>query len=79
MNSIKKMNKTLYNAAFHLTEAAQHLTNVEEFREEAVVLFKMADGMLAVIKVEDPKISEEKMNDILGEIMEFGDDKDGSA
>ena len=77
--SIKKMNKALYNAAFHLTEAAKQMSNVEEFRTQTAVLYKMADGLLKVIKVPDPKVSDEKMKDILGEIMEFGEDKNGSA
>ena len=45
-NSIKKMNKALYGAAFHLNEAGKYLTNVEDFRPDAVKLFRMAEEMM---------------------------------
>lgn len=70
-NSIKKMNKALYGAAFHLNEAGKLLTNVEDFRPEAFRLFQMAEEMLSIIKPEAQKVTEEKMFSILDEIMEF--------
>ena len=79
MTSIKKMNSSLFRAAYHLIEAGKHLSNAEEFREESLELLKMADEMLAVIVPETPKISEEKMKGIMDEIMEFGEDEDGSS
>jgi|APGre2960657373_1045057.scaffolds.fasta_scaffold73456_2 hypothetical protein len=70
-NSIKKMNKALYGAAFHLNEAGKYLTNVEDFRPDAVKLFRMAEEMIGIVKPEVSKVTEEKMFSILDEIMEF--------
>ena len=69
-NSIKKMNKALYGAAFHLNEAGKYLTNVEDFRPDAVKLFRMAEEMIGIVKPEVNKVTEE-MFSILDEIMEF--------
>jgi len=70
-NSIKQMNKALYGAAFHLNEAGKYLTNVEDFRPDAVKLFRMAEEMIGIVKPEVSKVTEEKMFSILDEIMEF--------
>lgn len=79
MASINKMNKALYNAAAHIMEAAKYMSNVQEFHAQTATLYKMADQMLEIIKIPDPKVSKEKMDDILKEIMSFGEDKDGTA
>lgn len=71
--TIKKMNKALYAASWHLTEAGKHMSNVEEFMPEARRLLKMADELLSVIQPEEEKVSEEKMLNILDEIL--GDTK----
>jgi hypothetical protein len=71
--TIKKMNKALYAAAWHLTEAGKNMSNVEEFRIDAANLMKMADELLAIIVPEEEKVSEDKMMNILDEIL--GDTK----
>ena len=77
MASIRKMNKALFYAASHLREAGLHLSNVEEFGAHSDTLLKMADDLLAVIKPEKSKITEEKMDSILDEIMDFGEKDNG--
>jgi len=74
-NPIRKMNQALYGAAFHLNEAGKYLTNFEGFRPDAVRLFDMAEEMLDIIKPEEQKVTEEKMNSILDEIMQFSKEK----
>jgi len=67
------MNKALYMAAAHLVEAGRYMSNVEEFRPEAAKFMVMADELLAIIKPEEQKVTDEKMLDILDEIL--GDNK----
>ena len=74
MSSIKEMNRSLYNASIHLTEAGKYLSNVEGFRPYAATLLKMADDLAGIIQPEELKVSEEKMKDILDEIMDFGEE-----
>lgn len=74
-NEINKMNVALYNASLSLMEAGKFLTNVDIFREESIRLFRMADEMLSIIQPETEKITEEKMNSILDEIMNFSENK----
>lgn len=69
MASIKKMNKALFNASYHLLEAGKHLSNVGEFADEANKLFLMAEEMSDIIKPEPQKVTDDKMKDILSEIM----------
>lgn len=69
--SIKKMNKALYNASFHMMEAGKFLSNVEEFRDDAHRILIMAEEMASIIKPEQEKVSNEKMLNILDEIMNF--------
>jgi hypothetical protein len=69
MSSIKQLNKALYKASEHLLEAGRYLSNVEEFRPEAVQLLKLADSLASIIKPEPQKVSEDRMRSILDEIM----------
>jgi hypothetical protein len=71
--TIKQMNKALYMASFHLMEAGKYMSNVEEFRPEAVRLLSMANELSAIIQPEQEKVSEDKMLNILDEIL--GDTK----
>jgi hypothetical protein len=71
--TIKEMNRALYMAGAHLTEAGKYLSNVEEFRQDAAKLLVMADELLAIIQPEPEKVSEDKMMNILDEIL--GDTK----
>jgi len=73
--SIKKMNFALYNAALHLMEAGKFLTNVEDFRPEAVFLFKLSEDMMNIIQPEQEKVSKERMDSILDEIINFSESK----
>lgn len=72
MASIRVMNRSLFNAAFHLKEASKHLSDVEEFRPEAIQLIKMANELVCVIEPETPKVEEDKMRSILDEILKHG-------
>ena len=73
MPDIKTMNKALLSASAHLFEAGKYLTNVEEFAGHASLLFKMADDLASIIQPEELKVTEDKMKDILNEIMNFGE------
>jgi hypothetical protein len=74
-NEINRMNMSLYNASMSLMEAGKFLSNVDIFREESIRLLRMADEMLSIIQPEPEKITEEKMNSILDEIMNFSENK----
>ena len=67
--TIKQMNKALYAASWHLIEAGKHMSNVEEFRPEAVRLMQMAEELLGIIKPEEEKVTEDRMMNILDEIL----------
>ena len=69
--TLKKMNKSLYAATFHLLEASKHLSNVEAFRPAAAELLSKAKYHSNIIEPEEVKISDEKMNSILDEILNF--------
>jgi len=71
--SLKKMNRALFEASIHLMEAGKHLSNVDEFGDEARQLLMMADELASIIKEEPEKVSEDKMKSILDEIMAHGD------
>lgn len=75
MPNIKQMNHALFSGAYHLNEAAKHLSNVQEFEEEANRLFEMAFEMISIIQPEIEKVSEDKMQSILDEIINFDDEK----
>jgi hypothetical protein len=67
--SIKHMNRALYNATFHLMEAGKHLSNVEEFREDAQRILLMADNMASIIQEEPEKVTPARMLSILDQIL----------
>lgn len=69
--TLKKMNKSLYAASFHLLEASKHLSNVEAFRPVAIELLSKAEYLANIMEPEEVKISDEKMNSILDEILNF--------
>lgn len=74
-STISKMNRTLYRSAFHLMEAGKHMSNVEDFRAESIMLLEMANELVSMIKPEPEKISEDKMKSILDEIINFSESK----
>lgn len=75
---MKKMNKALYAASFHLLEASKYLGNIEEFRPAAKDLLERAQFLIEIIKVEEEKISEEKVNSILDEILNFNNESEAT-
>ena len=72
-NPMKTMNTALYAAAFHLLEASKHLSNVEDFRPASQELLAKAKFLADIIKIDPDKISEEKINSILDEILNFNE------
>jgi hypothetical protein len=76
MPSIKEMNHALFRSAYHLNEAAKHLSNVNEFQDESNKLFNMAYEMISIVKPEEEKVSEKKMLSILDEIIDFDEEEE---
>jgi hypothetical protein len=70
------MNHALFRSAFHLNEAAKYLSNVQEFQDEANKIFEMAFEMVSIIQPEVEKVSEDKMQSILDEIINFNDEEE---
>ncbi len=71
MKSIKQINNSLYKASLHLVEAGKYLSDTG-FKEQATNVMVMADMIVSVIQPEKEKMSEERMDDILKEIMKHG-------
>lgn len=71
MNSVENVNKSMYSASLHLIEASKYLSDTG-FKDESNSLMILADKLLAVIEPEPEKISEEKMNSIMDEIINYG-------
>ena len=67
------MNRALYAASFHLLEAAKHLSNVPEFRPACEELLQKAKFLSDIIEVDEQKISDEKIDNILNEILNFNE------
>jgi|APSaa5957512576_1039674.scaffolds.fasta_scaffold142116_2 nitrogenase molybdenum-iron protein alpha/beta subunit len=71
MNSIENINQSMYKASTHLIEAAKYLSDTG-FKDESISLMSLADKLLDVIVPEPEKITEEKMNNIMDEIINYG-------
>jgi hypothetical protein len=56
-------------ASTHLLEAGKYLSNIESFKEESQNILQLSYMFASVIKPEIPKVSEEKMQSILDEIL----------
>ena len=69
--NISQVNKSMFSAAQHLLEAAKYLSDTG-FQQEGVNLMILADNLVNTIIPEEPKISEEKMNSIMDEIINYG-------
>lgn len=69
----EKMNYSLFMAAQHLFEAGKHMSNFNQ--ERAEVFMMEADAILSIIEPVEEKVSQEKLNDIMDEIMSFGEKK----
>lgn len=61
----------MYKASTHLIEAAKYLSDTG-FKDESISLMSLADKLLDVIVPEPEKITEEKMNNIMDEIINYG-------
>ena len=68
-NTINEMNKSLYAASYHLLEASKYLMNVEDWRPAAMELIHRAKLLADTIQAEPEKITVEKANSILDEIL----------
>ena len=75
--TLKKMNRSLYAASFHLLEASKHLSNVEAFRPAGIELLQKAEFLAGIVQPDESKLSNEKINSILNEILNF--DTDGAT
>lgn len=68
-----KMNYSLFMAAQHLLEAGKHMSY---FNQDKAARFMMeADAILAVIEPVEEKVADEKLENIMDEIMSFGEKK----
>lgn len=65
------MNKSLYHASQHLYEAGMHMKGT--FDEASIKFFQMSLRLADTIIPEEEKVDEDRMKEILGEIMQFGD------
>lgn len=76
MNDLKKMNHALYHTSLHLMEAGKYMSNVqaEPFQLQAQRFMEMAAALADIIEPEPEKVSDERMQDIMAEIMNFGDE-----
>lgn len=72
--TLRKMNRSLYAAAFHLLEASRHLSNIEDFRPAAYEIFEKSKFLSDLIRVDADKIADEKINSILDEIFSLDDE-----
>lgn len=71
--NIKMLNYNMYKAALHLSEAGKHMMAID--KQRGLSLLKEADLILSVIVPEKEKVSEERLNEVLGEILSFESDK----
>lgn len=63
----KQFDYSLYMAAEHLTEAGKHLMILDE--ELGVRYIKEAEHLLSVIQPDEEKVSEERLDEVLNEIL----------
>lgn len=67
MNSKEQMDNRIYNASVHLFEAAKYMSDVNQ--EFAAGIIALADRLLSVLNVPEQKVSDERMDEILNEIL----------
>lgn len=78
-NTMRKMNRTLYAASFHLLEASRHLSNIEDFRPAGQELLDKANFLASIIQIEPDKISDEKIKSVLDEIFSLDEPNGGTV
>jgi hypothetical protein len=67
--TLRKMNRALYAASFHLLEASKHLSNVEAFRPAGFELAEKALFLNSIIQTDTfDKMTESQVNSVLDEI-----------
>lgn len=66
---MEEVNNNLYQCAMHLSEASLYMSNIEEMKPFAVQLAGMADGILKIIEIPKQKVSEERITELLSEIL----------
>ena len=64
--NLRQLNYSLMKAAEHLAEAAQYMMVIDEQR--GIELLEEADFILSLIKLEEEKVSQERLDEVLGEI-----------
>ena len=65
--TLKQLNYSLFKSAEHLYEAGKYMMVFN--KERGLKMMNEADAILAVIKPEEEKVPEEKLNSIMDEIM----------
>ena len=72
--TLRKMNRSLYAASFHLLEASKHLSNIESFRPAAQELIEKSHFLVSIIDVGPDKITDEKIASVLDEIFSIDEE-----
>jgi hypothetical protein len=72
--TLDQVNAVLYNAAQHLIEAGKHLSSVDEFAPYGKELFDKALILTNLINASEPKMTNERSDEILNEILNLGED-----
>ena len=67
--TLEEINHNLYKSAEHLFEASRYMSNFNGKR--ALEMAAEADIILSVIQPVEQKVSSERLDEVLGEIMEF--------
>ncbi len=67
MDTKDEMNMKMYNAAIHLMEAAKWMSDVDG--TFALRFAAIADKMLSIIDAPEQKVSDERMDNIMNEIL----------
>lgn len=71
---LEEVNMNLVKVAEHLMEGARYLSNIPEYTEEAIKLGEQALGILDILEIPEPKITEERVQNVLDEIMGVQED-----
>jgi len=70
--TMRKMNRSLYAASFHLLEASKHLSNVEAFRPAGTELLEKAHFLCSIIQTDTvDKMTDQQVNSVLDEIFKL--------
>lgn len=64
--NLSTLNYSMYKAALHLSEAGKHMMSIDKKR--GLELLQEADVILSIIIPGEEKVSEERLDEVLGEI-----------